>query len=68
MNEFIQLEIELKTTDFVFKELNDNQKIIIAGFIDSGDIELIITEEEDFISIATILKNCFGLSFEDCSV
>ena len=69
MNEFIQLEIELKTTDFVFEELNEDQKIIIASFIDSKDIELIITEkEEDFVSIATILENSSGLSFEDCSV
>lgn len=69
MNEFIQLEIELKTTDFVFEELNENQKIIIEGFVNSGDIELIITEkEEDFISISTILENSSGLSFVDCSV
>lgn len=69
MNEFIQLEIELKTTDFVFEELNDNQKIIIKEFINSGKIELIITEEEeDFINITTILENSSGLSFEDCSV
>jgi predicted nucleic acid-binding protein len=69
MNEFIQLEIELKTTDFVFEELNDNQKIIIAEFIASGNIELIITEkEEDFEGITTILENSSGLSFEDCSV
>ncbi|MFV8368885.1 hypothetical protein [Flavobacterium sp. LB2R40] len=69
MNEFIQLEIELKTTDFVFEELNEDQKIIIEEFINSGKIELIITEkEEDFISIVTILDNSSGLSFEDCSV
>lgn len=69
MNEFIQLEIELKTTDFVFEELNEDQKNIIASFIDTGNIELIITEnEEDFAGIATILENSSGLSFEDCSV
>ena len=69
MNEFIQLEIELKTTDFVFEELNENQKIIVEEFINSGKIELIITEkEEDFINITTILENSSGLSFEDCSV
>jgi rRNA-processing protein FCF1 len=69
MNEFIHLEIELKTTDFVFEELNEDQKNIIADFIDSGDIELIITEEEeDFERIATLLGNSSGLSFEDCSV
>jgi predicted nucleic acid-binding protein len=69
MNEFIQLEIELKTTDFVFEELNEDQKNLIEGFINSGNIELIITEEEeDFINITTILENSSGLSFVDCSV
>ena len=69
MQEFIQLALELKTTDFVYEELNEEQKNIITNFIDSGDIELIITEEdEDFISIAAILENSSGLSFEDCSV
>lgn len=69
MNEFTQLEMELKTTDFVYEELNEDQKDTITNFIDSGDIELIITEEEeDFISINNILENSSGLSFEDCSV
>lgn len=69
MDEFIQLEMELKTTDFVYEELNEDQKDVINGFINSGDIELIVTEEdEDFTSIANILENSSGLSFEDCSV
>ena len=69
MNEFIQLNLELKTTDFVFEELNDDQKIIIQGYVNSSDIEVIATEEEeDFQSITTILENSSGLSFEDCSV
>ena len=57
MNEFIQLELELKTTDFVFEELNEDQKIIIEEYINSDHIELITTEkDEDFESITTILK------------
>lgn len=69
MNEFIQLKLELKTTDFVYEELNEEQKNVITDFIDSGDIELIITEEdEDFACIVAILENSSGLSFEDCSV
>ena len=69
MNEFIQLNLELKTTDFVFEELNDDQKIIIQGYLNSSDIEVIATEEEeDFQSITAILENSSGLSFEDCSV
>ncbi len=69
MNSFIQLEMELKTTDFVYEELNEEQKIVITGFIDSGDIELIVTEDdEDYNRIVDILENSSGLSFEDCSV
>lgn len=69
MSEFIQLDLELKTTDFVFEELNEDQKIVIEEYINSGEIELIITEEEeDFQSISAILENSSGLSFEDCSV
>lgn len=38
-------------------------------YIESNQIELITTEEdEDFESIASILVNSSGLSFEDCSV
>lgn len=69
MNEFIKLNFDLKTTDFVFEELNDDQKVIIEIYINSDDIELILTDtEEDFESITTILENSSGLSFEDCSV
>ena len=69
MNEFILLKFDLKTTDVVFDELNDNQKVIIESYINSGYIELITIEKEvDFQSIATILENSSGLSFEDCTV
>lgn len=69
MNEFIQLKLELKTTDFVFEELNEDQKSIIIEYINYNHIELITTEnDEDFESIITILENSSGLSFEDCSV
>jgi rRNA-processing protein FCF1 len=66
---FIQLEFDLKITDFVFDELNEGQKELINIHIVTEQIQLIITEEEDdFQSIVTILNNSSGLSFEDCSV
>jgi rRNA-processing protein FCF1 len=69
MDEFIQLDLELKTTDFVFEELNEDQKSIIDVYITSGSIEIILTEEEeDFANITAILEGSSGLSFEDCSV
>lgn len=69
LNEFVQLDFELKTTDFVFEELNEDQKNIIEQFIEAGKVEIITTEKvEDFAGIASILDNTSGLSFEDCSV
>jgi rRNA-processing protein FCF1 len=69
MSEFIKLELDLKTTDVVFDELNDNQKVIIEAYIYSKHIDLItIEKEDDFESIMTILESSSGLSFEDCSV
>ncbi|WP_243388942.1 hypothetical protein [Flavobacterium aurantiibacter] len=69
MNEFIKLEMELKTTDFVYEELNEEQKNIIDYYKDSGDIEIIETNDiEDYNRILNILKHSSGLSFEDCSV
>ena len=69
MNKFIELKLELKTTDFAFEELNENQKKVVQEYIYSEHIELITTEkDEDFESITTILENSTGLSFEDCSV
>lgn len=69
MNQFVQLDMELKTTDFVFEELNEEQKNILKQYIEARKIEIITTEKvEDFAGIASILDNSSGLSFEDCSV
>lgn len=69
MNEFIKLELDLKTIDVVFDELNDDQKIIIEAYINSKHIDLItIEKEEDFKSITSVFESNSGLSFEDCSV
>ena len=69
VDEFIQLDFSLKTTDFVFEELNSIQQETFREFVDDGRLELIITEsDEDFTSITEILEATTGLSFEDCSV
>lgn len=66
---FFQLEqLELKTTDFVFEELHDEQKDKLQKFIDDGRLFIIESEEEDLINISKILAETSGLSFEDCSV
>ena len=66
---FFQLEkLELKTTDFVFEELNYEQKEALQNFVDDGKLLIIDSEEEDLINISNILSQTKGLSFEDCSV
>lgn len=69
VDEFVNLDLSLKTTDFVFEELNSSQQETFRKFIENGRLELIITEsDEDFTSIAEIMEATTGLSFEDCSV
>lgn len=66
---FFQLEhLELKTTDFVFEELHDEQKYILQSFINEGNLTIIESEENDLANIYSILSQTNGLSFEDCSV
>lgn len=66
---FFQLDqLELKTTDFVFEELHDEQKEILQEYIVQGRLIIIESEEEDLINISNILYSTNGLSFEDCSV
>lgn len=66
---FFQLEnLELRTTDFVFEELLDEQKEILDVYIRDGFLTIIESTEEDLLRISLILNNTRGLSFEDCSV
>ena len=60
--------LELKTTDFVFSELHEDQKLIIQEFVDSGNLIIIESNEEDLNQISGLLSRSRGLSFEDCSV
>jgi len=62
---FLSLDFDLHTTDFVFAELNDQQKESIS----SERLKIIRTENnEDFTGIINLLNSHKGLSFEDCSV
>lgn len=66
---FFRLQgLELKTTDFVFEELHDDQKNIIEQFIENQSLILIESSEDDLINIFEILSSTNGLSVEDCSV
>ncbi|MDI9863339.1 hypothetical protein QM480_03315 [Flectobacillus sp. DC10W] len=60
--------LELKTTDFVFEELEVHQRAILQIFIDQGTLEIIESDEMDLERIYNLLIQTSGLSFEDCSV
>jgi len=60
--------LELKTTDFVFEELHDDQKNVIEQFIENQSLILIESSEDDLINIYEIHSSTNGLSVQDCSV
>jgi len=69
MNQFIDLNFEIHTTDFVVAELNDEQHKIITKMSDNSNLNIITsTEIEDFESMFALQNNNPGLSIEDCSV
>lgn len=60
--------LELKTTDFVFEELYEEQKNVIQPFIHNQSLILIESSEDDLLNIFKLLSTNNGLSVEDCSV
>lgn len=69
LEEFSMLNFEMYTTDFVFEEINDEQRNPVKKLIEQNIISLIVTEEiEDYQGITSLLESSTGLSFEDCSV
>tara|TARA_B100001146_G_scaffold217296_1_gene221725 strand:- start:472 stop:987 length:516 start_codon:yes stop_codon:yes gene_type:complete len=66
---FSKLPFDLHTTDFVYEELNEDQKSPVSILSQNGFLKIIETEEiVDFQSITELLDSSNGLSFEDCSV
>ncbi len=65
---FFQFEhLELKTTDFIFDELLEEQQAILQVFIDKGNLAIIEAETEAMSNISTIFNKTNGLSIQDCS-
>lgn len=60
--------LELKTTDFVFEELHEEQKNVIGHFIHHQSLEIIESQDDDLIKIYQMHSSASGLSIEDCSV
>ena len=66
---FSKLPFDLYTTDFVYEELNEEQKSPVSVLHKNGYLKIIETEETiDFQNISELLESSSGLSFEDCSV
>ena len=69
LEEFSNLNFEMYTTDFVFEEIDDEQRNPVEKLIEQNIITIIETEEtEDYQGITNLLESSTGLSFEDCSV
>jgi hypothetical protein len=67
--QFSKLNFELHTTDFVYEELNEEQKSPVSSLLENGFLNIIETVEvKDFQEINRLLDESSGLSFEDCSV
>jgi predicted nucleic acid-binding protein len=61
-------DLDLKTTDFVFEELLEDQKVVVEKFIQNSTLKIVESTEDDLTSIYQILSTTSGLSVEDCSV
>lgn len=66
---FSRFSFELYTTDFVYEELNVEQRELFSSLIKNEILHIIETVEiTDFQEIDRLLNSSHGLSFEDCSV
>ena len=69
LDAFSKLQFDLYTTDFVYEELNEEQKSPVTILNKNGILKILETEElVDFQKITELLESSNGLSFEDCSV
>jgi predicted nucleic acid-binding protein len=69
IKEFLSLNFEIYTTDFVLEEIsNPTQRCIIDQFIELKKINIITSKTDELLDIITIFRENPGLSFTDCSV
>jgi predicted nucleic acid-binding protein len=61
--------VDIKTTDFVIEEIRDpTQQAIMLAFISQKQLEVIVSEDVDIVSILQLRQQHKKLSVEDCSV
>jgi len=52
INEFLNLDLEIYITDFVYREIdNQEQRVIIKGFIHDSAIKILQTSDKDIIEL-----------------
>ncbi len=61
---FYSLDFELFTTDFVFEEINEEQRQSLL----SDRLTILKSDETEISGIFKLMESHSGLSFEDCSV
>jgi len=61
---FFSLDFELYTTDFVFEEINEEQRKSLL----SERLTILKSDETEIYGIFELMESHRGLSFQDCSV
>lgn len=61
-------DFDIRTTDFVFNELYEEQKEVLKQFVETHSFQLIESNERDLQMIFTLFNETKGLSIPDCSV
>src|SRR5690625_945877 len=56
-----------KTTDFIFEELYEVQKLHLQPLVESGFLIILESGQHELHEIFKLKQNNKGLSFEDCS-
>lgn len=59
---------EFYTTDFVYNEINEEQKQYLEAYVLSGKIIILESDYSDLMKINSLTKLSNGLSFPDCSI
>lgn len=67
VNEFAQLDFELRTNNLIIEEIKEHMDVI-SPIIKQGLLSVVEIQINEYQSITDLLTTTKGLSFEDCSV
>ena len=63
-----QINIDMRTTDFVWQEIDALQQMVLQPFIDNGVLGIERFNAVEVLEIAFSARKYSGVSFEDCSL